>query len=687
MPDMIMNDLGCMAVMVLLPPLLQSMMRCGGSRGPILFDECTRINAIPIYGKSLPIPPPPDTNTTPAPKRATKRKVSSDSDDDEDDGVSSDEELYIFIKRRRDRRVMNPTDSTFEYDAAMAEVNNNDNTGIQGDNGDAEEEYDVLGDFAPISDSSMVLKGLRGGATPSALFEVFVCCPAFQIHHRAIRSMPFRTKSLVSRLTILKCDDLTFATDIACKICPKQFVIAETSMELHTIPPNVFQPTIRGHSYKPSHHLSQVDLSDSSNGITTMGEGCFANCSRLRTVDLEPFRHLSEIDIRFLERCSGIVSLDFTPLVNVTRLGAGFLSGCSSLTSVDLSPMVHLVEIGPSFLANCKELKEVDLRPLCNLHAIPSSFLSGCTGLVSIDLSPFGLTTPTPTVDDVVMLPTPNTLSAISPTTATSGGRGMVVVSRIGGGFLQECTGLAHVDLSPLSSVQAIGPNFLADCVGLESVDLAPLSQIKELPEGFLQRCSNIQSIDLSPIVAIEAVGASFLRECSSLIEIDLRPLHRIVRIERYFLQGCTSLTAVDFSHLTHIESVGNNFLANCCGLRGMVRLDVFARINEIYTGFMAGCSGLTQVDLSPFTNVTCIGASFLADCSKLEGTVDITAFKQVKRIDFGFMKGCKSIAHIDLRPLQDSVEVVGSRFLGGCKGLLSMDLTPIQNARRDTTV
>jgi len=61
--------------------------------------------------------------------------------------------------------------------------------------------------------------------------------------------------------------------------------------------------------------------------------------------------------------------------------------------------------------------------------------------------------------------------------------------------FLDGCTGLTTVDLSPLSNVTSIGASFLDGCTGLTSVDLSPLSNVTAVNYGLMTNCSDLRMI------------------------------------------------------------------------------------------------------------------------------------------------------------------------------------------------
>ena len=76
--------------------------------------------------------------------------------------------------------------------------------------------------------------------------------------------------------------------------------------------------------------------------------------------------------------------------------------------------------------------------------------------------------------------------------------------------FLDRCTGLKEVDLSPLANLGEVNAHFLGFpstsnlyCTGIKSIDLTPLRAVEVLPKGFLSGCSSLEEVDLSPLVRL----------------------------------------------------------------------------------------------------------------------------------------------------------------------------------------
>ena len=95
----------------------------------------------------------------------------------------------------------------------------------------------------------------------------------------------------------------------------------------------------------------------------------------------------------------------------------------------------------------------------------------------------------------------------------------------------------------------------------MKSIDLTPLRVVEVLPDGFLDGCSSLEEVDLSPLVNLREVGCYFMSGCTSLKSIDLTPLRVVEVLPDGFLDGCSSLEVVDLRPLVNLKDVGPYFL------------------------------------------------------------------------------------------------------------------------------
>ena len=138
------------------------------------------------------------------------------------------------------------------------------------------------------------------------------------------------------------------------------------------------------------------------------------------------------------------------------------------------------------------------------------------------------------------------------------------------------------------------------------------------------------------------------------------------------FMARCPSLTQLDLTPLSNITTIGDGFLTHS----GLQYLDLasFSKLTTVGDNFLLKCSSLISINLQ-LPVLSTIGKSFMANCSKLI-SVDFAHLGAVKSIGAAFMAYCLSLsAPIDLSPLRE-VRTVGPRFLAGCRK--AVDISPL---------
>lgn len=427
-----------------------------------------------------------------------------------------------------------------------------------------------------------------------------------------------------------------------------------------------------------------------------VGQSLLAKCSEVMQVDLQPFSGITDTDSYFLHGCCSIRRIDLSPLVNLTSIGSYFMAACTRLLEINLSTLHRVHRIGSSFLSGCVCLKTVDLRSFSNLHHVPSEFLTGCSGLQEVFVFP------------------------------ARGVGGAVGVSTIDSSFMSDCTKIAEIDLTSLSTVSTIKISFMCGCRGLKQLLMGHMTQLQTIDANFAGRCTNLEHIELPK--TIETIKGRFLESCVSLTTLDLGKMEQLLSIEDNFLSGCRRLTCIipprrpslrstssSFSDITHpLFKIGRSFLSQCDGIsdtsdlfsgggRGttsfyhpfhnithlpklflsaninlkIVNLSNLTNIVEFGPDFMKGCTSLETIHLptAPLPRSCCVESGFLNGCLQLKNIINFDCFSGVSgSIQGDFLKGCRSLRHIDLTPLE-SVMFIQPGLLEGCTALESITL------------
>jgi len=194
--------------------------------------------------------------------------------------------------------------------------------------------------------------------------------------------------------------------------------------------------------------------------------------------------------------------------------------------------------------------------------------------------------------------------------------------------FLQYNTTLKNIIFAD-SQITKIGRGFLSDCTNLNQIDFSGLRNVVSIENGFLYHCNRLTSVDLFSLNNVTSIGDYSLSECG-LTSVNLSPLNKVTSIGNYFLSGCPGLTSVNLSPLSKVTSIGDYFLSEC-GLTS-VSLSPLSKVTSIGDHFLFFCTHLTSLDLSPLKNLTNIGCWFLRNCRRLV-EINLSGLNKVESI------------------------------------------------------
>lgn len=258
----------------------------------------------------------------------------------------------------------------------------------------------------------------------------------------------------------------------------------------------------------------------------------------------------------------------------VTSIGNFAFWNCTSLTTVDLSNAETLETIGDSAFWNCTNLKTVTFPAGSQLTdigdaAFASSGLTEITlpaSVTTIGNSAFASTKLTSITIPAGVTTIGNAVFASTKLTSIAIPEG---VKTIGNGAFEDCTSLGTVDLSRATQLETIGNYAFAStkltsiiipasvtaieefafssCDSLETVTFPADSQLKSIGNGAFSDCSNLAAVDLSQAEVLETIGV-YAFQGSALTEITI--LAEVTSIEASAFWNCDSLTAVTFNSM-----------------------------------------------------------------------------------------------------------------------------------------
>ena len=167
---------------------------------------------------------------------------------------------------------------------------------------------------------------------------------------------------------------------------------------------------------------------DFVNVLSTISSGFFKSCTKLPALDVTGCTSVTHIHHDVMADCLALQGMNVATMTRLVTIGNGFLRGAASLTNIQLGHLPSLTTIGDDFLKEAKSLQIVDLSGLTALLTLGKGALSNCVSLFTVTL-----------FTDL--------------TTDNDGPRCCSAVERIGANFVQGCSRLRQVDLSPLTSM------------------------------------------------------------------------------------------------------------------------------------------------------------------------------------------------------------------------------------------
>ena len=403
-------------------------------------------------------------------------------------------------------------------------------------------------------------------------------------------------------------------------------------------------------------------------GINTIGEGAFAGCSGLTSIDCG---NVTTINENAFAGCSGLTSIDFG---NVTTIKERAFHDCSGLTSVILPPSVKTV--GRDLFEHCSELVK---------SAYPNNIGNPFYRyVVAVAYNPDGAI-----IEDGWIFGPERASILFAPSTLEGEYTVPAGVTTIGGNAFSSCRGLTSVIISP--SVKSIGKDAFSSCTGLVK---------SAYPENLANPFNSGLSIAYNSEGAIVENGLIFGSQHTSILfvphtfEGEYTIPSSVNSIGKEAFRKCEMLTSVEIP--ASVLTVGESAFRACSSLANFKIADgdttiefkrdalVDTPVNNLYAGRNWTYEGTTnsngwltsQVTLFPNVSsvtignqVTSIGDFAFSDCKSLS---DVTIGNHVTSIGECAFYNCKSLDEVII---PSSVRSIGNRTFDSCKLLKKISI------------
>ncbi len=264
---------------------------------------------------------------------------------------------------------------------------------------------------------------------------------------------------------------------------------------------------------------SSVTYDGSTYTVSRIGNGAFAGCYRLDSVELPST--IVEIGENAFAGCSSMTSINIPS--SVTTIGNGAFVSCSSLISINIPSSV--TEIGESTFLGCTSLKEVTLSSY--LESIGDKAFRECSAL------------------EKIVIPER--------------------VKTIGSHAFYQCGSLKDVTIS--NNVTSIGSAAFYECKALKSIVIP--DKVTELNSSIFAGCESLTTVTIGK--GCKNIGYRAFYNCTSLAEFTIPDGVTTIGQDAFF--GCPGLTEITIP--TSVTEMGSFF--GCTALKNVYISDLTA--------------------------------------------------------------------------------------------------------------
>ena len=360
-------------------------------------------------------------------------------------------------------------------------------------------------------------------------------------------------------------------------LLPATMAFAQTTYNLGTNVRGVIEGetlTISGtgnmndYSYTSSSRFGNITEVIIEEGVTSIGNCVFCNCTSLTTVTIG--NSVTSIGNYAFDGCSGLTSVTIPN--SVTSIGISAFEGCSNLSSVNIPEGV--TTISDQLFLSCSSLTSVTISN--SVTSIGKYAFSDCSSLTTVTI--------------------PNS------------------VTSIGSFAFYNCSGLTTVTIP--NSVTSIGSHAFSYCSGLTSVTIP--NSVTSIGDLAFYGCSSRTEIN------VESANTKYTSENGVLFNKDKTTIlcypagktgttytipNSVTSIDGSAFSGCSGLTSVTIPN--SVTSIGSGAFQNCSGLTSIT---IPKSVTSIGSNAFNGCRALTTVTIPK--SVISIGSGAFDDCN-----------------------------------------------------------------------
>jgi len=308
-------------------------------------------------------------------------------------------------------------------------------------------------------------------------------------------------------------------------------------------------------------HRDRITTIVIENGVTSIGDYAFAECTSLASVTIPS--SVTSIGNDAFFACESLTDINIPS--SVTSIGNGAFVACESLTDINIPSSV--TSIGSAF-RRCSSLTSIVLPE--GITSISEYMFAYCTSLASVTI----------------------------PSNVTS----------IGDGAFDHCTSLTSAVLP--EGVESIGDFAFVSCTSLETINF--LSTTTSIGMNAFDNCTSLTSVALPEDVT--SVGARAFNNCTALKNVSIPS--SLTSIPDGMFSGCTSLANITIPK--GVTSIGDNAFMGCKALTSVIIPEAVTSI-----GLYSFANNDLLAEITIPSSVENIGYDAFARCPNLQ-TVNV---------------------------------------------------------------
>ncbi len=462
--------------------------------------------------------------------------------------------------------------------------------------------------------------------------------------------------------------------------------------------------SIGEYAFSDCTNLASVTIGDS---VTSIGDSAFYYCTSLRSVAIPD--GITSIGNNMFDSCENLTSITipdsvtkigdsaFNYCINlrniiipdgVTSIGSYAFYGCGSLTSIEIPDSV--TSIGDYAFYECANISSITVgvdNPSYSSDEHGVLFNKDKTELIQYPIG--SITTSYIISDSVINIHSDAFFGCNNLTTVTIGAS----VTRIEDGAFYECYSLTNVIIP--DSVTSIGRWVFFGCSSLESISIP--DSVTSIGERAFYGCNSLSSISVdtsNPSYSSDEHGVLFNKDKTELIQYPIGNTRTsyvipdsVTNISDYAFEGCATLTSItipdsvtnigrDAFYNTPIYDDNTNWEKNVlyiddCLIKAKSSLSGAYSVKDgtrvIADNAFYSCRSLTSVTIG--NSVISIGDYSFTSCVKLSSVIIGNGVTSIGDVAFSY---CDNLTNVTIG---NSVTRIGKYAFSNCTNLASVTI------------